>query len=183
MKELEKKKMSLKAKIIAIISLIAFLGAVVVLVMIFMTGDKFKQNQNTRDDITDAVKNISSHESLQFVLTTLNGDWFFDNQFAAFTSVVDKQFVEYGLYATSYSVRGEVMDAKTTGENSFSLTIFVPAVPANEMDEARPEKTETIYVDISNFKKDSRLNLKIDALGDGEWHTYGKTFEFGQGTY
>jgi len=184
--------MSRKAKIVALISIIAALGAIVILMIILMTGNnkasdnpnsdlKNSENKNEKvNDLDNALKNISDYDSLEFILVTLNGYWTFDNQFLAFTSSDSKQFTEYGLHATSYSVRGEIKNAKIVGENSFSLDIFIPAVSATEMDDARPEKTETIYVDISNFKQDGRITAKIENLGDGEWHTYeygGKTLQ------
>ena len=42
------------------------------------------------------------------------------------------------------------------------------------MDAARVERTETVCIDVSNFKNENRLNAKFDnnSIGGREWHTY-----------
>ena len=184
-------KMSLKLKILGCISVIAALGAIAILVVILMTGNNetnqpldndqtgdlsssTSQNvQQNPNDLASAVKELPDYKALELICTKLDGYWTFEpNQFFGFIFENGKQFLEYGLYATSYGIRGEITNSKAAGEYEMAFTIYIPAEPATEMDDARPEKTETIYVDISHFNLDGRINVKIENLGDGEWHTY-----------
>lgn len=193
----ETKKKTLYTKLTAGFSLIAALTAIAILVIILFTDNKPNQpnqpsqnneaknpvnenNQAEESDLVKAVKKLPDSDALEFICIKLNGFWVFDYQFFGFIDGENKQFIQYGLYATSYGVNGEIKDAKSTGDNSFSLTIFVPAVPANEMNDAIPERTETIHVDISTFDVDGKIKVKIGMLGDGEWNTYkfgGKSLE------
>jgi len=169
--------MSLKAKIIAGISVISALGAIVLLIIIMTGNNKTNDNLNNSEndkvnDLVSAVKKLPDQKSLDFICTELNGYWTSDNNFLAFVSSNDYWLIEYGLYQASYSISSEIKEANIAGENSFSLTIFIPATPPTEVDDAKPERTETIYIDVSNFHLDGRINAKIENLGDGEWHTY-----------
>ncbi|MCL1914677.1 MAG: hypothetical protein FWG10_12585 [Eubacteriaceae bacterium] len=75
---------------------------------------------------------------------------------------------EYGLYRSSYWIGGEVTAAVSNkGGKWTQFTVHIPATPASEMDEARPERWETIYI----HELDNMMNIKIESLG-GEWHSY-----------
>jgi len=145
--------MSLKLKIFGGISLIVALLAIILVVLLMPGNSK----------------------------TELNGYWTFEpNQFFGFITKDGKQFLEYGLFESSYGISGEIINTEFAGEYEMALTIYVPAKQATEMEDAQPEKIETIYIDISHFNLDGRINVKIENLGDGEWHTYnygGDTFE------
>jgi len=176
MKEAEKKKMSLKTKIFASISIIATLGAIVLLVIILTTSNNKtsspgNDNQNNNLENWD---NLSDYEQIESYFTTVKGYWISGNLFFTFINKDDQHFIEYGLYGASYGETGEIKDAKITGTNAFCLTVFIPATPANEMDNARPERTETICIDVSNLENENRLNVKFDnnSIGGKEWHTY-----------
>jgi len=191
--------MSLKLKILVGILVVITISAVAVLIAILINDSNKTDISNTdntiseinsvnesnqvtnsgnssdsTNDLIGASGNLSDYDSVEFFFVTLNGYWTFNNQFFAFTSNGGKHFVEYGLWATSFGVRGEIKDAKVIGENTFSLTLFISAVPADEMSDAKPERTEIVYVDVSNYKKENRLNVKLDnnTIGDGKWRTY-----------
>jgi len=163
MKEVEKKKMSMK--IVGVISIIAALGAIIVLVIILMTGGNDKQNDNSN--------NISDYDQVEKYFTDIKGYWISGNLFFAFKNNDDKHFTQYGLYGSSYSETGEIKDAEITGTNTFCLSVLISATP---------ERTEKICIDVSNFEKENRLNVQIDndSMGGKEWQTYeygGSTLE------
>ena len=123
--------------------------------------------------MASAIKELPDNKALELICTELNGYWSFEpNQFFGFITKDGKQFLEYGLFESSYAIGGEITKSEVAGEYEMALTIYVPAKSATEMDDAKPEKTETIYVDISHINLDGRINAKIENLGDGEWHTY-----------
>lgn len=182
--------MSLKLKILGCIIIIAVLGAIVGFILLNGNNEANQTLENNQiDDIDNSIsenvhqdtenldgtpEGISDYEQVEFFFVTLNGYWTSGNLFFAFINKDGKHFVQYGLYGASYGETGEIKDAKVTGTNTFSLTIVIPAKPADEMSDARPEKTETVYVDVSNHKSENRLNVKLDNeyIGGKEWHTY-----------
>ena len=180
------KRMSLKVKIITIISIIAVLGIIMLLLIILTTNNnKTKPTNNNQsekssdlineesNDQDNLLENISDYNQLEFFFITLAGYWTSDNMFFAFINKDNNHFVEYGLYRTSYGEYGEIKDAKVTGTNTFKLTILIPLKPKDEMSDEKPERTEEIYVDISNYKKENRLNIKIDNnICNKQWCTY-----------
>ena len=178
MKEVKDKKMSLKTKIIAAISIIAALGAAVVLVIILVAGDSGTnppgndgQNGTSSEESSNGV---SDYDQVRSYFTDIKGYWTSGNLFFAFKNKEGKHFIEYGLYGASYGETGEIKDAEVTGTNAFCLTVLIAAVPANAMNDGRPERTETVCIDVSNFEKENRLNVKLDNnyIGGREWHTY-----------
>ena len=102
------------------------------------------------------------------------GYWTSGDLFVGFIVIDGELGIEYGLYQTSFGARGKITDSWAPTPHEMGLPILIPASAATEMDDAKPERTETISIDISNYF-DKRLNIKIEDLGDGEWHTY----EFG----
>ena len=187
--------MSLKLKILGCITIIAVLGAAAVLVFILMTGnnetnkpldnnqigntgnsisENVVQDTDTLDDTPENIENISDYDQVEAFFVTLSGYWTSGNLYFAFVNKDEKHFAEYGLYGASYGEIGEIKDAKVTGTNTFCLTVLIAATPANAMDDARPERTEAIYVDISNHKREGRLNVQFinEYIGGKKWHTY-----------
>jgi hypothetical protein len=99
-----------------------------------------------------------------------------DDKFIRFVKEGDVFKFEYGLYQSSYWIGGEVIKAVTTGNFRYEFTLHIPATPGTEVDPARPERTETVYV----HGVDHRINIKIESLGNGEWYSYeygGETLE------
>ena len=186
MNEAVNKKTSLSAKIAGGVSVLASVSAAIVLVII-LTGGNGNTNLLPADnpnapseavsvDLADAIGNLPDPDALSFILSELNGYWISGQQFVEFSS----QSIKYGLLQSGFMVIGQIISPGVQGENSFYLELFVPARAATEMDEERPARSETVYVDISNFTQDNRINIKTDNLVDGQWHTYefgGKSLE------
>ena len=176
----EKKEMSLGAKIALIISVIAFIVAIAILVIILTDKKEIETPSDPKNNIIEAIENKPTNEAIEFIQNKLDGYWTFDNQFIGFIKVSNKPYLEYGLYQSSFGERGEIKEAIVSGENSISIEIFIEATPESMMDEARPARTEYINIDVSTLNLDNRLSIKIDNLGDSNWHTYeygGKTIE------
>ena len=186
MDEKEKKKGNLNKKIIIGILIVLVLGVVAVLTAIFLFDnerDEFietNEQENVTNEIvlsdqTDlltAMQLLPDYEAVEFICIKLNGFWVFNDQFVAFIDGDEQQFIEYGLYRTGYVVRGIVQGAEVAGENTVAFTVLVPAVPATEMDDARPERTEIISIDLSTHAQDGRISIRINGFGNGNWNTY-----------
>ena len=99
-----------------------------------------------------------------------------DDKFIRFVKESGAFKFEYGLYQSSYWIGGEVIKAVTTGDYKYEFTLHIPATPGTEVDPARPERAETVYI----HAVDHRINIKIEALGGGKWYSYeygGETLE------
>ena len=91
-----------------------------------------------------------------------------DDKFVGFFRENDSFRIEYGLFRSSYWIGGEITSIVEEENYRFEITIFIPAVAAIGMDEARPERTEIIYV----HTVDHRTNIRIESLPTGEWYSY-----------
>lgn len=204
MQKTNSSKISLKAKIIGGIAVVSAIAAIAVLMTILMSGnnnftnresstDNNQTNVTDEDDSADAtddlarvIKGLPKYESLEYILRHINGYWVSTpDMFFGFIDGDHKQTVEYGLYATSYGVRGEVLSATATGEYSLKINIHIEKVPASEMDEGRPERDETIYLDISGLKQNDKIKIKIGDGPGSTWNTYsfgGTTLEESNGS-
>ena len=170
------KNLSTKAKVLAIISAVTALGAVAVLIIILIGGGSSTSSPDndtntpgdiSYSDIKKALNGLPDPIALNYILEQLDGYWVSGAQFVGFVG----NNLEYGLLSSGFGVSGEISGAEISGENAFSLNIFVPARPATEMDDAQPERNELIYIDISNFDLDHRINVKMGAIGS-QWYTY-----------
>ena len=175
-------KISLTAKIIiGAVAVVVVAGIVAVLVHPVAL---FGGSANTPDDIpdhgeavvyddntlVDAVDALPDAEALKFICSRLEGYWISEpDHFVGFASEGDAQLFEYGLLQTEYGFGGEITDAVAAGQYQATLTVHFPAVPANVMNNGYPEKTETVYLDLSDLVQDGKLHVKI---GDDEWRTY-----------
>jgi len=172
-----KKKMSPRTRILAVIAILATVGVVVALIVVFMIcggntdngGDNNSSNgETTYNDLSSAVRRLPDSNALNFILSELDGYWISGQQFVRFAG----GGFGYGLLQSGFGVSGEITGAEIAGNNSFALKVFISAQSASELDDGYPERTETIYIDISHFDKDGRINIKIANLGDGQWQTY-----------
>ena len=127
-------------------------------------------------DLAAAISRLPARDGLDDIFACFSGYWITTGDpFVGF--VFDENdgtpSIVYGLFRTSYNVRGKIVDARATGTYTMTLTILIPATPATEMDDARPERTENIYVDISPlYEQQNTIKVKIDTLGNGGWYTY-----------
>ena len=123
--------------------------------------------------LSTAIADVSRKEALDSIWKRLNGYRTSGDKFVRFnTNKNGDHDFEYGLLQSGFVIMGKITGARATGEYAMDMTLHVPAVPATEMDDAKPEKTETIYFDLSHFDADGRINVKIKNFGNSEWHTY-----------
>jgi len=218
-------KMSLKAKILLGVTVVAAVGAVVILTVILITGGRDTPNggesshgvsstaPNDTSEPTDStipgntstsgnnggnsevgdagmdsidlpgeIAKLPAKSSLQDIFNCLSGYWITTGDpFVGFTFENDGSPVfNYGLKESGFWTGGKVIGSEGTGKYTFNLTIKIAAVPANEMNDAQPERTEKIYIDISGFYQTPNvLKVKIANLSDGGWISY----KFGAGLF
>ena len=128
-------------------------------------------------DLSALIAALPDKEALKEINAIFSGYWTSGDLFVGFVYIDGVPGIDYGLFETSYGARGKITDARAVSAHEAELSVFIPANPATEMDDTTPERTDIIYIDISNYN-DNRLNVKTPNLGGGEWHTY----EYGGGS-
>ncbi|MCL2486043.1 MAG: hypothetical protein FWE86_00395 [Oscillospiraceae bacterium] len=129
-------------------------------------------------DLADLFAALPDKEALDEIFSLFCGYWTSGDLFVGFFFYENgAPGIEYGLYQTGFGARGEVVDIMGVDPHESWFVIRIPATPATEIDEAKPERTETVGIEISNYGN-NRLNIKVDSLDNGNWHTY----EFGGST-
>ena len=194
------KSLSFKTKILAFITAIVVLGAAATLVVILVTGKNNPQSGDSSTGISSGETfdhdtsnpTESGNETSGAAMDAwgaANGYWrstayptpednavASDDKFVGFFKEDGVFKLEYGIYRTSYWISGEVTKVVPKGNYKTELTLRIPATPSTEMDKARPERTETIYI----HEVDNRMNIRIENLGGGTWYSYeygGNTLE------
>jgi len=131
-------------------------------------------------DLSALITALPDNDALTELHSIFLGYWINNvNSFVGFVIIDGVPGIEYGLFQTSFWISGKIIDSRAVNDREAELTIFIPARPETEMDDAMPERTETINIDISNYS-DNRLNIKVFNLDGGEWCTYefgGSNFE------
>ena len=123
-------------------------------------------------DLFALIAALPDNDALTELHSIFTGYWINNiNSFFGFVYIDGEPGIEYGLFQTSYWIGGKIIDSRAVNDREAELTIFIPARPETEMDEAMPERTETINIDISNYG-DNRLNIRVFNLDGGEWCTY-----------
>ena len=135
-----------------------------------------------RNDLASAVADLPRDEALRFIFARLDGYWNATGEmFIGFFEDGGTLRFEYGLHRSSYWFGGEVIDAYSTGSGQLALVVHLPARPAGVLGgEARPERTETIFLNVNGLPQDGKINAKVENLRDGGWYTFaygGKTLE------
>jgi len=126
-------------------------------------------------DLSALITALPDNDALTELHSIFTGYWINNvNSFIGFVYIDGVPGIEYGLFQTSFWIGGKIIDSRAVNDREAELTILIPARPETEMDDAIPERTETINIDISNYE-DNRLNIKVINLDSGEWCTY----EFG----
>ncbi|MCL2173771.1 hypothetical protein FWH58_00495 [Candidatus Saccharibacteria bacterium] len=176
------KNLSTKTKILAGVAIVAIIAAAIVLVIILTGGNTNDTNKTNEpngtnspsnstgySDIKNAANMLPDQTALDYILAELDGYWVSGAWFVGFSS----QGLEYGLLQSGYWISGEIVGSGVTGENSFGLTLLIPARMATELEniDLQPEHSETVYVDVSNFS-DGRINIKLENSTDNQWYTY-----------
>jgi hypothetical protein len=128
------------------------------------------------NDLSTAIADIPRKEALDEMYILLEGYWITEgNQFVGF--FIDENGnheIEYGLFRSSFGARGRITDGHATGTYEATLTLYIPAVPENAMDDAKPERTETIHIDIGGLYGPGGTTIKVKSenLDIGGWYTY-----------
>ena len=122
-------------------------------------------------DLTSLLAALPGKEALEEMHSLFSGYWTADNNFVGFIFVDGIPVIDYGLFQSSYGARGEIVDSRGVSPTEAELKVFIEAVPETAMNDAMPERTDIILVDISNYDN-NRLNIKLDNLAGGEWLTY-----------
>ena len=129
-------------------------------------------------DLAALIAKLPDKEALAEMHSLFSGYWITGGDtFVGFVDMDGAPGIYYGLYQTSSGGRGVITSAGIVDTNVAALTVKIPAIPEDQMDGPQPERTVTVYVDISNYN-DNRLNIKIEGLAGGEWHAY----EYGGGS-
>ena len=129
-------------------------------------------------DVPALFTALPNKEALDELFSLFCGYWTSGDLFVGFFFYENGAAgIEYGLHQSGFGAKGEVIDVLLMDPHEAEFIIRIPATPATEMDEAKPERTESVSIDISNYN-DGRLNIQIDNLGGGSWNTY----EFGGST-
>ncbi|MDR3270423.1 MAG: hypothetical protein LBT32_02760, partial [Peptococcaceae bacterium] len=128
-----------------------------------------------------AIAGLPRSDAVDILWQFIGGYWTAaDNLFVGFAYQDDVPAITYGLWASEGSGFGELADGKATGEYAAELTFRFSATEADEIYDARPESTVTVYIDVSGLDDDGKIKIKITGHGDGDWYTYaygGKTAE------
>jgi len=184
------KKLSPKARIFAgVISVVAVVTVAALLVGL-VTGvfgntgwysnrhleDTLQDAPDTGDveydynDLSTAVADIPNKKALDAIYILLEGYWITttsDYPFIGFfTNDNGDHEVEYGLFQTSWGLRGVIVDGSATGTYEATLILYCPAIPADEMGIEVPESIQTITIDISGLCQsgDPTIRVKIENL-------------------
>lgn len=146
---------------------------------------------------TDAAPELSpvtptpelTAEQFDEIWTLLFGYWnAAEGRFAIFDGM-DSNTVVFadGIWETSYSSYGTVSrlsdDYRADHENELTLSVYYHATEATDMEDAQPEKTQTVIIDYSGLEQDGKIRIKI---GEDEWRQYmfaGQTEEEAYQTY
>ena len=137
------------------------------------TGD----NGMDDTDLPALIAKLPGQEALREMHSLFSGYWISGDLFVGFIYTDEQPAIYYGIYQSGFGDSGKIVNARAVSQREAELTIRIPAIPDDHMDGPQPERTETVYVDISNYN-DNRLNIKIGNTGSSEWHTY----EYGGGS-
>lgn len=183
---------------VAIIVLILLLTFFIFFYFIKTSNDSDSQSGNVPtdkspvydyNDLSTAIADLPAKKALDEMYILLSGYWISDEYpFVHFFINADgAHCVEYGLFQTGFGMSGEIIDASAVGPYKAELVVRFPARLATEMDDARPESTETIYLDVGGLypssddaSKDTSIVFKSDNLANGSYYTYvpgGNTLE------
>ena len=142
-------------------------------------GSQIGDSGMDNTDLSALIAALPDKEALNEIHSLFSGYWITTgNSFVGFIYEEDEPGIDYGLFRASFGRRGKIIDARNTGKYTMTITIRIPAVPATEMDDAKPERIEEVYIDVEDYNQHNRMKIKIDSLADGGWYTY----KFGGGS-
>lgn len=125
------------------------------------------------NDLSGAISNLPRSDAVDIIWNRLNGYWTATQDlFIGFVWQDGIPGIDYGVWESEGIGFGEFTNADRMDEYSAALTFLFPAKEATEMDDARPESTVTVFIDVSGLDQDGKINIKIENHGSGEWYTY-----------
>ena len=127
------------------------------------------------NDLLRVMNDLPDQKALEFICDSLNGYWTSNDIFVGFSNGDGIYYFEDGFFQTEILYKGEIIKGIVSGENSMTLTVHFPEVPANEVNDGYSEFTAMIFIDISHFNSDGRINVKVEDEIIVEW----LTFEYG----
>ena len=112
-------------------------------------------------------------DAVDIIWHTLGGYWTAEgNLFVGFVSQGGCLGIERGVWDTGYGGFGTFRSGKQTGKYSLEMVLNFPEKPADEMTGYIPEKNVTMHLDTSNLGNNGTVDIKIEDLGNGGWHSY-----------
>ncbi|MCL2632562.1 MAG: sigma-70 family RNA polymerase sigma factor, partial [Coriobacteriia bacterium] len=193
------KTSALQARIMAGTAAVASVGAVAVLAVILVTGSasapQVGDGQNTgsgfpavsgqsRNVVGDAqtralgaIAALPEPEALDALFGVLEGYWVSDSEFfVGFVHLQGEPAIVYGLFQTEFGRSGRIVDRYATGRYEAVLVIGIADdLEPSSSDEAPTERTEAVYIDVSDLIHSGEIQVRVDAISNGEW----QTFEYG----
>jgi hypothetical protein len=125
------------------------------------------------NDLSVFIANLPRSDAVDGIWHRLGGYWTAaDNLFTAFVIRDGIPGIEYGIWESWERGFGEFVNADPMSDYTVALTIRFPAMEANEISDARPETTTTVFIDVSGLDNDGKINIKIEGHGDGGYCTY-----------
>ena len=181
------KKLSLGAKILIVV--VSTVTVAAVMVGGYFLVDKVLVNKPKNDDsialdIDDIITDVDDSNDTpsddlpdqtetEFDFNRLDGYWVTqDNVFIGFFHGTDGFRFEYGLLRSGYWEGGNITDISNISDNTYAITLIIPAVPADHMDGPSPERTLIINLCVDNIDVNSTIDVKSESNGTGDWYTY-----------
>ena len=117
------------------------------------TGTSSKSTAYDYNDLPAVMKGLPAKEALDALYVRLSGYWITDDYPFVHFFIDEKgaHCVEYGLFRTEFGMNGKVIDCSAIGPYEVELVVHFPSRPATETQEARPDSTETLYLDVSGL--------------------------------
>ncbi|MCL2045004.1 MAG: sigma-70 family RNA polymerase sigma factor [Oscillospiraceae bacterium] len=124
--------------------------------------------------LSGSIANLPRSDALDIIWDRLRGYWTAtDNQFVGFTYSGGTFAIDFGYLQTEWFNRGTLVNAVATDTYKATISIYVPAVAATAVAEAREEMWVDVYLDVSDLHVDGKIKIKIDTQGNGGWYQYG----------
>ena len=125
--------------------------------------------------LANAIENLPNSESLAYIWELIPGYWstLDDRMFLSFEYQGGERILTYGLWNSGFGMgSGKVTKSQATGKYEMEMSVLFPAVAASMMDDGRPETTIKISIDLTGYLEDSKIKVKIENQGNGDWYQY-----------
>ena len=181
-----------KSKIIVIaLVIVVLVAAGLVAWLLLENGEKDKATKPTDEttsqdggkntDLAGVVKKLPNQSAIEQLFTEyLRGYWQIPNrgEFVVFAHENGAVSFGRGLWDSDFGEQGKVTAARATGEYEVELTVHFPAVAPNMLDDGRPEKTETITIDMVEVNAEfGSIRIKTASSNWAQYDFSGRTYE------